>query len=486
MIQIEREVTRLLIFMLLSFLGIALAASYWAIIGQDSILNREDNPRLVEAEARIQRGSLYDRNGQLLAQTVSDEAGRLQRQYHYPETSAFTGYFSLRYGTGGAESAYDADLRGDTLPDTVAQHFETDALHRAVRGNDVRLTLNLAVQQTLVNQMATMNGAAVVMRVPDGALLALVSQPHYDPNTLDENRDSLIDTPGNPFFNRVLQGSYQPGGLLQTPLMAVALLTDNARTDPIPDATAPVVLQDQTRLTCAIQPPQKTLTLEQAYAYGCPQPFAQIAGSTGSSALLNIFNSFRLAQPVTLPGFITQMPDDVSLTPEVTPETTPEASDNILNEALGQGNLTISPMNMVSIAAAVINGGNAPQPHAIQAIRPPDSDTWQTVRVDRPPVGLMTADTARQLNLLMQGTLTQPGIDLAFPEGLIAGGHMAQAIAGDDSQAWFIGFTRAPDGTGYAIAVVLENNDDVLEAGEIARETLLTAIETTQEDAAAG
>ena len=64
--------------------------------------------------------------------------------------------------------------------------------------------------------MGDYHGAVVVLNIPSGEVLAIVSLPTYDPNTLDTNWEQLTQAAGKPFFNRALQGAYQPGGTLET------------------------------------------------------------------------------------------------------------------------------------------------------------------------------------------------------------------------------------------------------------------------------
>lgn len=67
--QLGRGIRHLLAGSLALMLAVGLAAAYWAFAGRDSLLLRDDNPRRIEALASIQRGSIYDREGQLLADT---------------------------------------------------------------------------------------------------------------------------------------------------------------------------------------------------------------------------------------------------------------------------------------------------------------------------------------------------------------------------------------------------------------------------------
>jgi peptidoglycan glycosyltransferase len=473
MTDFTREINRLLFGLLLALLLVTIAAAYWGMSGTEGILQREDNPRLVEDEAAIRRGSIYDRNDILLVQSVLTDTGQLKRDYLYPETYSALGYFSLRYGTGGAEAAYDALLRGDTLPIDWNTIFERDFLHRPQAGSDIRLTLDIEVQRELVAAMGTHKGASVILSVPQGEVLALVSLPTYNPNTLDANWEALIKAPGNPFFNRVLQGQYQPGGLLQTPLIATLLLRDSSLATLTADANQPIMLA-QTRLTCAVEPLQNDLTFTQAYAYGCPRPFALLAAQMDEATTQNIFEAFRLAQPLTLPGFVAQLPQVTS--PEATPDIIPEANDNsLLAQALGQGTQTVNPLSMAAIAAAMLNAGNMPIPSALIASRPPTATDWQPLATLGSSTPILAEPVAHQLRDLMLANVQQGAAEKAHIANINIGGHSALSYSGEGIQAWFIGFVVLDNGQGAAIAIILEDTNDVNKAASIGGNALWAA-----------
>lgn len=467
------EINRLMLGLLTVLFIIIGSASYWAVVGTNSILLREDNPRLVEDEARIRRGRIYDTQNTLLAESVLNEDGFLERRYYHPEMYSALGYFSLRYGTAGAEAAYNSYLRGEIFDDELNKFIEQDLLHIPQQGLDIQLTLDVDVQQTIVNQLGDYHGAAVVLSVPDGKVLGLVSLPTYDPNTLDEDWESLVDAEDNPFFNRALQGQYQPGGMLQTPLMVAGILTQQPFDIVTADANRPVLVED-TQLRCAIEPETPDLTYTEAYAYGCPFPFSLLAQDVTASSLQNIFDAFRLASPPNLSGFTIE----ANPTPEVTPELTPEF--NLTEDIIGQGDLTINPFGMASLVSAIINNGNAPQPYALQAYHLPD-EVWQENFVDRASIPLLTANSARRLRELMINNMQVGASVSANRPNLTIGGHTALAISGDEIQTWFIGFVLLEDNRGAVIAIVAEDTDDATEIAHIAGEILESATNSLRE-----
>jgi peptidoglycan glycosyltransferase len=469
--RFTREINRLLVGILVVFGFVAISAAYWAVVGPDTLLTREDNPRLVEREASIVRGDIFDHDGQVLVTSVQNEDGSVTRQYPHPETSSALGYFSLRYGVGGAEAAYDIILRGDDLEKDLARFVNQELLHMPQVGSDVQLTFDFDVQKQVVQAMQGHQGAAVVMSVPSGEILALVSLPTFDPNMLDENWDQLVEAEGKPFFNRVLQGNYQPGAMLDTPLLAAALLARHPLDVVFDGANVPVTVGNLT-LNCTVTPPTSDLTLIQAYSYSCPAPFVRLGETLGLDTVEAIYESFGLNQPVALAGFIPE--------PETTPspESTPEATADPISNGLaavttGQGNLTVTPLSMALVVASVINEGNAPQPYTLLAVRKPDSDQWIPNNQIRATVPFTTAQVASQLEDLMREAVNNGASSNAARPNLDIGGHSAIAYSGEGAHAWFIGFARLSADNGVVVAVVIENSDDAALAADIGGTALL-------------
>lgn len=477
---------------LLMALGfVVLAATYWAVTGTDTILLREDNPRRVEDEAAIWRGSIFDRDDSLLAQTTVGTNNLLKRDYLRPEVFGLVGYYSLRYGTGGVEAAFDAALRGDDFAADLGRVFAQDVLHQAQHGADVRLTVDLAVQRAALMAMGDHTGAAVVLNA-SGEVLALVSLPAYNPNALDERWDALVSAPEQPFFNRALQGRYQPGGVLQTPLMTAALIAGHPVNDVVEQAGRTLTLENLTvsgnadnngegdvgsttesvTLRCATPPPSNRLTLTEAYAFACPGPFADLFQTLGAGAIEDTFDLFALEQPNVLPGFAAQPGTATQNAPSVNDL---DASDELsLSDALGQGELTVSPLDMAVLTASIISGGNAPEPYMLLATRALDQP-WirdEQVHGSRP---VMTAQVANQLQTMMRAATVSGSARRAARADITIGGHVALAYSGDQEQTWFVGYALQGQNQGVALALVLEDFGDPDTAAEIGGKILEAA-----------
>jgi peptidoglycan glycosyltransferase len=468
-VQFTREINRLLIGLLICFGIVGLAAAYWAVAGSDTLLQREDNPRRVEAEASILRGDILDRNGELLVTSEQNESGSTIRRYLYPETYSALGYYSLRYGVSGVEEAFNALLRGDDVERDFSAVFAGNMLHHPQEGADIQLTLDLGIQRAAVEAMRGHTGAIVVLGVPDGDVLALVSQPTFDPNSLDVDWETLKADPNNPFFNRAVQGSYQPGGALETPLLAAALLVGLPLDTEIADATAAVGLNGL-EVSCAVRLSTIALSLRDAYAFACPKPFDELVDTLGPNTINAVFDTFRLAipQPLFRP---------TSIQPEETLEaaTFEVSAEDVRLNALGQGSLNVSPLNMAMMAAAIVNDGNAPQPYLLRETRAPGTDAWIPTLGVRPTIAVTTISAARQLQDLMRNAVANGAAQNAGRPNIDIGGHASLAFSGEGTLAWFVGFSTLTGGQGVAVAVILENSNDPGLASDIGGTALMAA-----------
>jgi len=454
--QLEKEMRFLGIGVIAVFMLVAGVAIYWSVLVAPMLNARADNPRQVDRLANIQRGQIVDRDGVLLAYSESD--GQRQTRV-YPLTSTYSalGYYSLRYGSGRAEAAYDDLLTGaEQAEDDLGSYFERELLHQAVVGTDVQLTLIAELQTHLADTLAGHTGAGVLLSVPEGEVHAMVSLPAYNPNELDARWDEFVEMEGDLFFNRVIQGVYQPGHLLQIPLIVGAMVDRFDLEEPIPNAQPQITLDDLA-LTCTTSPDADTLNLSDAFIFGCPGVFAALISTQDVGVVEAWLDMFALQERPLLAGF-------EALPEETLTDETLRSQSTLLEDALGQGDIQVSPLQMASMIGAAINRGNAPEPHLLRSIRPPEAETWQPVPVVTTSLPIMTETTAQALQTMLRDSVLL--IDPTL-EGQRIGGKTALAFSGEETQTWFVGYVRTGQDRGFAIAIVLEDTDDPAVVAEI-------------------
>ncbi len=192
----------------------------------------------VEIKARLFRQYPYGE----IASHVIGYIGRitdrdLERIGSWDETANYKG--SDYIGKVGVELSYERELHGVTGVEEV----EVDAGGRAVRtlsrtpptsGNNLRLSLDIKLQQVAEEAFGDRRGALVAIDPSTGDILSFVSKPGYDPNLFVEgidpaNWELLNESPDKPLLNRPLRGAYPPGSTIK-PFLALAALTSGKRT----------------------------------------------------------------------------------------------------------------------------------------------------------------------------------------------------------------------------------------------------------------
>lgn len=478
-----RDLARVTLALLIAFGAIALAAVYWGVLAAPDLRARDDNARNILAQQRIRRGAIFDRTGEPLALSEKDPNGLMVRRYPHPQAASVTGYYSLTYGTAGIEAAHDDLLRGEE-GHSDWQRLLDALLHRAPQGGDVRTTLDLRVQGAVAQALRGRAGAALVLDVPSGAVRALISQPGFDPNTLDARWDELVADQGAPLLNRVTAGQYQPGSAFQTVLLAALfaaqpnLEDEGAQTlaQAVSNLTVTVRVEELS-LSCLNQPLADASTLADAYAFGCPAPFLALGNAFAPEALRERLDALGLLEVPALAGFPATAVS-VSLPATISPE----AQTALL---AGQGALTLTPLHLAQIVAAIAHGGNSVPLYLVDAVRPSRADRWQTFAAeDRRERAMLRADVARALErALSYAAQANPVTALAAPPGTSLYGHSALAFAGpqETPYAWFYGYVRPADGAdigAVVVVVVVENERDPAVAARVARAAFASALQT--------
>ena len=402
----------------------ALATGMWTVIRTDQLRTYVTNPRRILAESRIQRGQILDRDGTILAGIQADAAGYVTRTYPIPEAAPVVGYTTLQYGTDGIEATCDARLRGEP-GQTPWQNVQAGLLHQTPVGRNVHLTIDAQLQQTAQRLLKDHAGAAVLVDTRTGEVLALASSPIYDPATVETDWVSLRDAPDAPLLNRATQSLAQPGSALQPILLSILLQKGELPLLEHPINTPVAVNGDF--LACAQTPTDNTWAA--AIAAGCPAPFAALSTHLDATQLAASFTAWGLTDAPTLEIPTVAVPWD------------PTTID-VTREIIGQGNLLVTPVQMVSVAATLGNDGERIPLRLLSAPQP-------GCEAGEPPAGTQVID----------GEIATQILEL-WPHYGKAIGYLGDALAGPDrTQTWFIGL-NSPDVPRYAVAILIENPEN--------------------------
>ena len=444
-----QAISRLHLGMMIAFGLVALSLTLWATVRATAVLSREDNPRQVEAQLRVQRGRIVDASGNVLAETIG-EGNQLRRIYPIDSIGPAVGYYSFRHGTTGVESGYNQLL--SDRPEPLMEALWRQWLHQPEEGLDIRLTLEARWQQVADQLLGDRQGGLLflqesVTEAETFNVLAMVSHPVYDPNRLDEQFDQLIADESSPLLNRVTQGAYQPGMVLQPFLLATAVQqSPTFLGEPLPVAANTAVVFNGSEKQCAVTPPvDERLTWADMLTYRCPAPMAALTDSWGVGGLDQAFYDLGFTQPI-------------SLSVDIEPVTAVPIADPQL-AGIGQDTLTLTPLQVSRVWAALVTNGRLPNLRLVSDVRTPDGE-WQPAPANAfpPEPEALSAQAVREIQRLLPSPR----------EGLLE--FSSSALSGPDAAktTWYLG-RQTVNGRALIVVVVLENETAVGEIEQIGR-----------------
>lgn len=436
-----QQITRLI---LIAFVLTAFSLVFWSVLRAEDILARDDNPRQVDAVLQIQRGQILDRNGRSLAETIPTTEG-LQRHYPYTQIGPAVGYYSFRHGTAGVEDSFNEVLQGNNNNEWAT--LWRQLLHQPEVGQAIQLTVAADMQLLAESFMENHKGALILFSQSDGSadVVSLVSHPGYDPNQLREQFDDLMADEEAPLLNRITQGQYQPGLVLQPFILAAAHEEGFLKLDEsIKHPNRPVLIND-TATYCA-STAQEPASWQDVLAHRCPGPMLDLADSLALTDLEDSFNRFRLTQQPILP-----------LNTETA--TYPPLADETL-AIIGQDNLIVTPLQ-VAVAWLALNNNGRFLPLRLVSDIQNEQGAWETIA---PPAAESETAVSPQTARAVLHTLPHTNGITEFSTLVLSGPDAS-------INSWYLGATDS----GHTVVIVLEDEADLEEIEEIGR-ALLTAV----------
>jgi len=281
-------------------------------------------------------------------------------------------------GRSGLESQYDRELRGDngqliTYRDALGTPVENQNVRQSIPGKDLRTTIDAGLQrffyQALTERMAELGrtkGVGVAIDPENGEVLALISVPSFSPNQIGE---ALSDS-NQPLFNRAISGMYSPGSTIK-PMVATAALTEKVVSpDDLILSTGSIELPnpyhpDQPSRFLDWQPQgwvnvfSALARSSNVYFYTVGGGFGRIAG-LGVERLKKYFDLFGLDETtgIDLPGELKGNIDSLG-------ERKSWTIGDTYHISIGQGDVLITPLELLNAIATVVNGGRRYQLHLL-------------------------------------------------------------------------------------------------------------------------
>ena len=410
--------------------------------------NPLNNRNFIEAQ-KVERGQI-SAGGQVLAKSDPVGDGFFKRSYpNMPYSFApVVGYLSDRYGVSGIEAGFNADLNGESSAKGT-RFLRTRQDGRV--GDSVELTLDPQTQAAAYDQLDSRNyqGAVVALRPSTGEVLAMASNPSYDPNsivndaTAEDAWKQVNEAPGNPLLNHATQEQLPPGSIFKIITTAAGLKNGYTPDSPLTGESAITLPGTEVQLTnyggntCG---GSTQTTLRTAFMLSCNTAFVQMATDLGDGPIRDAATAFGVGQQYDL-----GLPNAAGSLGEL------EDLAAVGMSAIGQRDVTMTAMQAAVMAATVANEGRRMEPHVVSRVVNPDMKTVRTIR-PRQAAEAVSPDEAETITDLMfrseRNTYGYNGNGYASKTGT--------AEHGDDlpPHTWYVAFDPDKD---VAVAVVVKN-----------------------------
>jgi len=319
-------------------------------------------------------------------------------------------------GKLGIEKYYEQLLHGQV----GSQRVEVNNRGRVIRtlsmlppqpGSDLVLTLDIGLQQIAQHALKDMRGAVVVMDAKDGGILALYSNPSYDPNLFvhgisSKNYKALLN-PDRPLINRATQGRYAPASTIK-PHMAILALEENMVTEGT-TMWDPGFFQIQNvehKWRDWKRWGHGHVDVYKAIEESCDTYFYDTAYRLGITKISNFMARFGFGD---LSGIDIHEETTAILPSKEWKENRFKESwwrGDTISVGIGQGYWTATPIQIANATNILVNKGINHPPHLAQVAKKED-DVTQINNEEKPPVVLNNPDNWRIAIDAMHNTVTK-------------------------------------------------------------------------------
>lgn len=277
-------------------------------------------------------------------------------------------------GRSGIEAAYESDLKGSdgktiTIVDSNNKLVKTVADKEVKDGKDIKLTIDVSLQQSLYNEYQNDQSASVAMNPKTGEILALVSTPSFSSNDFilgfnSSDWQALNDDPSKPLTNR-FKATFVPGSSMKPITAAIGL--DSGAIDPDQDLKAQDKWQKDSSwgnyYVTTLHAPTPN-DLKNALIYSDNVYFAKAATNIGKEDLIDGYQKLKIGSKI---------PFELSLNKSQYQNDGSDFNDQQLADSgYGQGQLLMNPVQMTAIYSAFVNEGSIKQPYLLFDEKPDD------------------------------------------------------------------------------------------------------------------
>lgn len=381
-------------------------------------------------------------------------------------------------GQYGVEKSYDRHMRGmagqkNVEVDALGHEKKAVVVERPQAGNDLYLTIDVRLQKVAEDLLGGEYGAIVALDPNSGDILAMASRPGFNPNVLSRELTAkqwveIVQDEGRPLNNRASQGQYPPGSTFKIPMAVAALETKTMS----PSST--VFCNGGYQFGKRVYHDWKAsghgyVDLHNALVHSCDVYFYTIGQRMGIDVMAEFGKDFGLgkATGVELPSERSGIMPSTAWKQKAKHEQW--LPGETISAAIGQGYVTVTPLQMASLVGTVANNGVIYRPRLVQAVMDRTSGNLQ--ELPAVPRGKINAkpETFRIIkdalaDVVTKGTATRAKSSMVTIGGKTGTAQVAALRTGPEENipkklrdhAWFVAFAPV-ESPKIAVAVLAEH-----------------------------
>lgn len=409
-------------------------------------------------------------------------------------------------GQYGVEKSFDRHVRGqagqkNVEVDAHGNEKQEVVIEQPQAGNDLYLTIDARLQKTAEDLLGVEYGAIVALDPTNGDILAMASRPGFDPNVLSRELTpkqwvEIVQDEGRPLNNRASQGQYPPGSTFKVPMAVAALETKTM--SPFSTVSCNGGYHFGNRLYHDWKASgHGTVALHDALVHSCDVYFYTVGQRMGIDTMAEYGQEFGLGLPtgVDLPS------ERMGIMPSTAwkqkARNAPWLPGETISAAIGQGYVTVTPLQMASLIGTVANNGVSYRPRLVRAVM--DRTVGNLQELPTVPRGQVKAkpETFRLVkealaDVVTKGTATRAKSSLVTIGGKTGTAQVAALRTGPEANipkkfrdhAWFIAFAPV-DSPKIAVAVLAEHmGHGGSAAAPLAKELIETYVKLTSTEPA--
>lgn len=446
--EANKEIQIIMYIFLALFISMIVYLLVFVYKDSSTVVNSSYNKRINILSNHVYRGQILANDLTPIAKTIINENGEEKRIYPYGRLFSHAGGYVSNGGLG-IESicAYTLLTSGDDFLTRISN----DLSGEKNMGNSVVTTLDPALSFAAYEAMGDVRGAVVVSDVKTGAILALVSKPDFDPNTIGEYWDYYnSEQDSATLLNRATQGLYPPGSTFKI-VSAYEYLKENNNSydDYSYDCNGHFEYEDAV-INCYHGQSHGSVDFRTAFAKSCNSSFADITSGFNRREFMNTCESLLFNDHIPCPYTVKDSVVDLGNSSDY---------NSLLQTGIGQGKTQITPFHMNIITSAIANDGVLMTPYVVEKVLSPKGDIISTTRASVYDELIASSYAQTLSDLMREVVLSGTGTRLRDDVTYKAAGKTGSAEYSNEksrSHAWFTGFAPIEDPQ-IAVTVIVED-----------------------------